>query len=110
MVLKDHQIAELVNELTVVAKEYANTQQLRERISGTVLRALKPGILQPLVGRELLIYEFITEWKVRYNTFPSYEAIGEACDVSSRRSINIYLNKLQEKTYITRDKNGNRTL
>lgn len=38
--MKDHEIREFVNALTAVAKEYANTQQLRERIHGVVLTAM----------------------------------------------------------------------
>lgn len=38
--LKDHQIAKLVNDLRDVAKEYGQTQQLRERIAGIVRDAL----------------------------------------------------------------------
>jgi protein associated with RNAse G/E len=40
-VMKDHEIRELVNEVTEVAKEYANTQQLRERISMAVKEHLE---------------------------------------------------------------------
>lgn len=39
--MKDHEIRELVNELTKIAKEYGQTQQLRQRILGVVLGALK---------------------------------------------------------------------
>lgn len=39
--MKDHEIRELVNELTKIAKEYGNTQQLRQQILGVVLNALK---------------------------------------------------------------------
>lgn len=38
--LKDHEIAQLVNELTKIAKEYAHTQQLRAHISRAVKEAL----------------------------------------------------------------------
>ncbi|MCY1206582.1 hypothetical protein D9M72_181550 [compost metagenome] len=38
--LKDHQIAKLVNDLRDVAKEYGQTQQLRERIAEVVRTAL----------------------------------------------------------------------
>lgn len=31
--MKDHEIAELVNRLTHIAREYGQTQQLRERIA-----------------------------------------------------------------------------
>lgn len=41
--LKDHEIAETVNSVTAVAKEYAGTQQLREHIA---------GILRPILGSE----------------------------------------------------------
>ena len=39
--LKDHQIAQLVNELRRVAIRYAGTEQLREHISQAVVEALK---------------------------------------------------------------------
>lgn len=38
--MKDHEIRELVSELTQVAREYGQTQQLRERIRGVVLPRL----------------------------------------------------------------------
>ncbi len=41
--IKDHQIAESVNELTVVARQYGHTQQLRERIA-QVVRKLVRGV------------------------------------------------------------------
>ena len=34
--MKDHEIREFVNELTVVAKKYGQTQQLREQILAVV--------------------------------------------------------------------------
>ena len=39
--MKDHEIRELVTNLTVIAKDYAGTQQLRGRISGCVLNRLR---------------------------------------------------------------------
>ncbi len=39
--LKDHEIAQLVNALTQVARDYHHTQQLREQISKLVNKALK---------------------------------------------------------------------
>ena len=39
--MKDHEIRELVNELTKIAKTYAHTQQLRSRISGVVCKHIK---------------------------------------------------------------------
>lgn len=41
--LKDHEIARLVNELTDVARKYAGTQQLRGQISEVVVKALRPA-------------------------------------------------------------------
>lgn len=38
--LKDHQIAQLVNNLTKIAREYHGAQQLRERIAREVLDTL----------------------------------------------------------------------
>jgi hypothetical protein len=40
--LKDHELRELVNELTKVARVFTNAQQLRSRICGVVLAAIKP--------------------------------------------------------------------
>ena len=34
--MKDHQVAKLINDLTDVAKTYAHTEQLRDRISQLV--------------------------------------------------------------------------
>lgn len=39
--MKDHEIAQFVNGLTTIAREYGQTQQLRERISQLVHDALK---------------------------------------------------------------------
>lgn len=39
--MKPHEIAKLVNELTKVAKQYGQTQQLRERIAYVVVPALQ---------------------------------------------------------------------
>jgi len=39
--VKPHEIAKLVNELTKVAKQYGQTQQLRERIAYVVVPALQ---------------------------------------------------------------------
>jgi tRNA C32,U32 (ribose-2'-O)-methylase TrmJ len=39
--LKDHQIAELINELRDVAKKYSDTQQLRERIAHILVPVLR---------------------------------------------------------------------
>jgi hypothetical protein len=38
--MKDHEIAALVNDLTSIAREFGQTQQLRERISQRVASAL----------------------------------------------------------------------
>jgi hypothetical protein len=40
--LKDHEIALLVNDLRDIAIKYHDTQQLRERISDVIVKALKP--------------------------------------------------------------------
>jgi hypothetical protein len=39
--MKDHEIRELINELTKVAREYSATAQLRERIAQIILPKLK---------------------------------------------------------------------
>lgn len=41
--LKDHEVARMVNALRDVAKEYGQTQQLRERIAGVVRDYLGRG-------------------------------------------------------------------
>jgi len=38
--MKHHEIRELVNDLTKIAQDYGQTQQLRDRISRCVLEAL----------------------------------------------------------------------
>lgn len=40
--MKDHEIRELVNALCAVAREYGQTQQLRERIAGLIVPVLSP--------------------------------------------------------------------
>lgn len=40
--LKDDEIAKLVNELTAIAKTYNGTEQLREHISKCVVKWIKP--------------------------------------------------------------------
>lgn len=42
--MKDHDKAALVNELTALAKEFAGSQQLRERIAHCVLAALERAV------------------------------------------------------------------
>jgi hypothetical protein len=39
--IKDHQIAQAVNELTAIAREYGHSQQLRDRISRVVVRLVR---------------------------------------------------------------------
>ncbi|MCS2167570.1 DUF551 domain-containing protein [Scandinavium manionii] len=50
VVVKDHQIRELVNELRDIAVEYHGTHQLRERIASTVRAAMQ----QPVSNRDEL--------------------------------------------------------
>lgn len=38
--MKDHRKAEVVNEITALAKRYAGTQQLRDHMSGAILAYL----------------------------------------------------------------------
>lgn len=40
--LKDHELREMVNELTNTARLFANTQQLRERVAGIMIKHLRP--------------------------------------------------------------------
>lgn len=40
--LKDHELREFVNDLTKTARIFAGSQQLRERLSGIVISALRP--------------------------------------------------------------------
>ena len=50
--MKEHKLAELVNELTLIAKQYADTQQLRDRISRHVVSALSiPGNYPSIVNQ-----------------------------------------------------------
>ena len=39
--MKPHEIAKLVNELTKIAQQYGQTQQLRDRIAHAVISALE---------------------------------------------------------------------
>lgn len=39
--MKDHEISAVVKELTKIAQDYHATQQLRERISGCVVPAIR---------------------------------------------------------------------
>lgn len=39
--MKDHEIAQFVNELTAAAQKYAETQQLREHIREVVMRHIE---------------------------------------------------------------------
>ena len=45
--MKDHEIAQFVNELTAVAKSFGQTQQLRDRLSEVVHRRLEHGRYAP---------------------------------------------------------------
>lgn len=40
--LKDHELRDLVNSITEIARRYSNTQQLRCRISGAIIGVLRP--------------------------------------------------------------------
>lgn len=40
--MKDHEIAQVVNQLTAIGKTYGHTQQLRDRIAAVVVPLLKP--------------------------------------------------------------------
>lgn len=50
--MNDHEIRELVNDLTQIAKDYGQTQQLRERIRGVVFRAIPPSFLSSALATE----------------------------------------------------------
>ncbi len=50
--MKDHEKRELVDTLTAIAREYAGTQQLRERISHVVLPALEDVVAAYNAGAE----------------------------------------------------------
>lgn len=39
--MKDHELRELINDVTAVARLYANTQQLREQIAHLIIPAFK---------------------------------------------------------------------
>ena len=39
--MKDHEKRELVNRLTKIAREYAHTQQLRDRIAREILSSIE---------------------------------------------------------------------
>lgn len=48
--LKDHELADFVNQLTKVANKYGNTQQLRAQISEVVHDKLRPYRNKALQG------------------------------------------------------------
>jgi len=52
--MKDHEICTLINFLTKVAKEYGQTQQLRERIHGALVPLLKDGDSQFIPDWDML--------------------------------------------------------
>ena len=41
-IMKDHEIAELVNKLTAISREFHDHQSLRARISRTIVPAISP--------------------------------------------------------------------
>lgn len=47
---KDHEIAQLVNALVVIARLYGNAQQLRDRISAIVVPAIKGSFPKSIVN------------------------------------------------------------
>lgn len=50
--MKDHEIRGIVNELTEVAGNYANTQQLRDRIASVIVPVLKNRLPKPQTNRD----------------------------------------------------------
>lgn len=58
--MKDHEKRELVNSLTVIAKQYGSTQQLRERIAHCVLPALNAAALDEREACAALCEEVVT--------------------------------------------------
>lgn len=45
--LEDHEIAQLVNDLTLTAKQYASHQSLRERLKMVVMGYINPDCIKP---------------------------------------------------------------
>lgn len=60
--MKHHEIRELVNELTKIAQDYGQTQQLRDRISRCVQRAVSPQVAQlPTMLETILVDDTVAE-------------------------------------------------
>lgn len=73
-VLKDHQIAALVNELRDIAVEFQGTQQLRERIAQVVVPALKAQKADSVLEDAALLHYALADggnqsmnWQVVYD-------------------------------------------
>lgn len=61
--MNDHEISKLVNDLRDVAREYGQTQQLRDRIAGLVVPALKNRPAQgPFVTFDDGSHVFVDSW------------------------------------------------
>lgn len=84
--IKDHVIREAVNELTKIARDYHDTQQLRERIAYVVLQLVNPA--QPIAGAvdEKGTEAWLIEWDdthghrkavFRHNAIGDYRAMFE---------------------------------
>lgn len=63
---KDHEIAQFVNRLTDVGKEYGAAQQLRDRISFEVIsfiRKPKPALIEAPIIKQKQLYPFIPVYR-----------------------------------------------
>jgi hypothetical protein len=64
--MKDHEIRELVNLITDIARDFRDTQQLRERIAHTLVPVLKKESAE-LSDEEIdaVVFDFIEDWGTR---------------------------------------------
>jgi hypothetical protein len=84
--VKDHEIAQLVNELTQTAREYHDTQQLRERLAQLVVPHLKDSQrLQFLLDNEAYVRPY----------YSSYYVYRKCWDDDDRLSQGIHYDELE---------------
>jgi hypothetical protein len=57
--MKDHELRELINDVTAVAKIYAHTQQLREQISQLITPVFKNLESESRLGHNLFADQLI---------------------------------------------------
>ncbi len=81
--MKDHEIRELVNELTQVARDYGQTQQLRDRIAGIIVHHLKqvPEAEFATQVKHAITLMDTTQYSVKFEDLP--KAVQDDANMSS---------------------------